>query len=174
MNAEAELMRAYREWRRLAQAESKAIQTHNWVLLSDCHLAIRDYQSLVGVLTQQARSEWREAGNLAEKENNRRALVSGLIELTRQNHARLQAALGTARKQLDELGEAGKNLKRLQRSYGVAAKGGAWLAPTVVTAPAGHFQPPTSLAVAAPGTTALQSKLGNTRYGLVATARGTR
>ena len=68
MNAESELLRAYREWRRLAQAETKAIQTRNWSLLSDCHLAIRDYRSLVSRLTQETRTEWQRAGcNLADK-----------------------------------------------------------------------------------------------------------
>jgi hypothetical protein len=55
MNAESELLRAYREWRRLALAETKAIQTRNWRLLADCHLVIRDYQSLVSTLTRAAR-----------------------------------------------------------------------------------------------------------------------
>lgn len=119
MNAESELLRAYREWRRLAQAEAKAIQTRNWSLLSDCHLAIRDYQSLVGKLTQEARAEWRRAGcNLAEKDQNLRVLVSDLLDLTRQNHSRLQATLARTRDKLDQLGEAGKNLKRLRRAYG--------------------------------------------------------
>ena len=68
MNAEAELLRAYREWHRLARTESKAIQTRNWTLLSDCHLAIKDYQSLVKKLTQVARADWQRAGcDLAEK-----------------------------------------------------------------------------------------------------------
>jgi hypothetical protein len=122
MSAEWELLRAYREWHRLAQAEAKAIQTRNWGLLSDCHRAIKDYQSLVTGLTQEARAEWRLPGcNLAEKENNLRVQVSGLIDLTRQNQMRLQAALITARQQLDRLGEAGKNLRRLQRSYGLTS-----------------------------------------------------
>jgi len=119
MNAESELLRAYREWHRLAQAETTAIQTRNWGLLSDCHLAIKDYQSLVGGLTQQVRSEWRRAGcDPAEKEKNLQVMVSGLIDVTRQNQGRLQSALTSARQEIDRLGEAGKNLKRLQRSYG--------------------------------------------------------
>jgi hypothetical protein len=120
MNAEAELLRAYREWHRLALAESKAIQTRNWVLLSDCHLAIRDYQSRASGLTRQARMEWQRTGcNLAEKEHNLRLLVSSLIEVTRQNQGRVQSIIATARQQLDQLGQAGKNLRLLQRSYGL-------------------------------------------------------
>jgi hypothetical protein len=122
MSAEGELLHAYREWHRLAQAETKAIQTHNWNLLSDCHTAIKDYQIIVGRLTLQTRAEWKRSGcNLAEKEKNLHVLVSDLVDLTRQNQEQLQAAISVARKQLDELGEAGKNLKRLQRSYGFAS-----------------------------------------------------
>jgi hypothetical protein len=119
MNSETELLAAYREWHRLAVAESRAIQSRNWSLLSDCHFAIKDYQSLVVGLTQQARAEWQRTGcDLVEKEKNLRVLLSELIELTRQNRERVQTALATARTQLDRLGEAGKNLKRLHRSYG--------------------------------------------------------
>ena len=119
MTADIDLLHAYREWRRLAQAEAKAIQTRNWSLLSDCHLAIQDYQSLVGRLTEAARAEWRLAGcNLAEKEQNLRVLVSDLLELTRQNHGRMQATLARTRDNIDQLGEAGKNLRRLRRVYG--------------------------------------------------------
>jgi hypothetical protein len=119
MNAESELFHAYREWHRLARAETKAIQTRNWKLLSDCHLAIKDFQSHIVRLTQEARAEWQRAGcNLAEKEQNLRVFTSELIELTRQNQGLLQTTLAATRKQLNELGEAGKNLKLLQRSYG--------------------------------------------------------
>jgi hypothetical protein len=120
MNAESELLSAYREWHRLAQAETKAIQTRNWDLLNDCHVAIRDFQAHIAALAQDARNEWRRAGcNLAEKEHNLQVLVTDLVDLTRRNQGLLQNSLVTARQQLDHLGETGKNLKRLRRSYGV-------------------------------------------------------
>jgi hypothetical protein len=120
MNAESELLRAYREWHRLALAETKAIQTRNWALLADCHLAIKDFQTRVATLTQEARSEWQRAGgDPAEKESHLRRFVTELMELTRRNHSLLQAARLAARQQLDQLGEATKNLKRLQRAYGL-------------------------------------------------------
>ena len=122
MNAEAELLRAYREWHRLVRTERKAIQTRNWSLLSDCHLAIKDYQSRVKQLTQEARAEWQRAGcDQAEKERDIHALISGLIDITRDNNSRLRSALAAARQQLSGLQTAGVNLKRIQRSYGVMA-----------------------------------------------------
>jgi hypothetical protein len=120
MSAEAELINAYREWYRLAEAESKAIQTRNWNLLSDCQTAIKDFQTLVSRLTVESREEWDRTGcNRAEKERHIQVLVGGLIELTRQNQTALLAARHTAQQRLDQLGEAGRNLKRLQRSYGL-------------------------------------------------------
>jgi len=118
MNAESELMHAYREWHRLALAERKAIQTRNWDLLADCQLAIKDYQSLVGNLTQKARTEWRLAGqDQTEKEKSIHVFINGLIELTRQNQLMLQSARTTAQERIGQLGEARRNLKLLQRSY---------------------------------------------------------
>lgn len=119
MNTESELFRAYREWRRLALAETKAIQTRNWSLLTDCHLAIRDYQSLVSTLTRAVRGEWHRAGSLVpDREQSLKGLVSDLMEITRQNQALLRSTVARARCQLNELGEAGRNLKRLRRAYG--------------------------------------------------------
>ena len=43
--SQEQLLHAYGEWLRLAQAETKAIQTHNWSLLSDCHRVIEDFQN---------------------------------------------------------------------------------------------------------------------------------
>ena len=54
MNAENELLNAYRGWHRLARAEAKAIRTRNWDLLADCQLAITDFQNLIGRLTIEA------------------------------------------------------------------------------------------------------------------------
>jgi len=122
MNAESELLRAYREWHRLAQAETKAIQTRNWNLLSDCHLAIKDYQVLVSNLTRDVRQEWQTKGcNLVEKEKNLQVLVSDLIDLTRRNQELLKTTISAARKQITQLGESGKNLRQLQRSYGLVS-----------------------------------------------------
>jgi len=124
MNAEAELLSAYRDWHRLVQAEGRAIQTHNWELLAGCHLAIKDFQSVAGRLLPEVRAEWRRDGRgLAEKEKNLQALLAGLLDLTRENQERLRATRAAAREQLDRLGQAGTNLRRLHRVYGIIADG---------------------------------------------------
>jgi hypothetical protein len=127
MSAESDLLQAYREWHRLARAETKAIQTRNWKLLADCQLAIQDFQKAVTQLTLQARQEWASAGqNLPEKEQHIRVFINDLIEITRHNQALLQIAKNTAQERLLELNEAGRNLRRLQRSYG--GRTAAWSA----------------------------------------------
>ena len=121
MNAENELLNAYRDWHRLACAEAKAIRTRNWDLLADCQLAITDFQTLIGRLTIEARKEWERAGlNAAEKERHIQVFIQELIELTRQNQVILQAAKDEAVAKLEELSLAGQNIRRLQRSYGTA------------------------------------------------------
>ena len=117
MNAERELFHAYAEWRRLAEAETAAINSRNWSLLADCQHAIEDFQKHVSRLTLDARDEWRRRGeNLDAKEKQIQALVNELIAITRQNHTLLAAAKQAAQTRLGELKEAGMNLKRL-RSY---------------------------------------------------------
>ena len=129
MNAEAELLNAYRDWHRLARAEAKAIRTRNWDLLADCQLAIGDFQMLISRLAVEARAEWERAGtNSAQKERNVQVFVQELIELTRQNQVMLQRAKDQACARIEDLGEAGRNLQRLKRSYGHLQPGGQLLA----------------------------------------------
>jgi hypothetical protein len=122
MNAETELINAYRDWLRLARAEAKAIRTHNWDLLYDCQLAIADFQTLITHLTAEARREWQLAGiDCAEKERHIKIYISELIELTQQNQSTLQCAKDEAGIKLVELAAASQNVKLLQRSYGSLA-----------------------------------------------------
>ena len=121
MNAENELLHAYREWHRLARAEAKAISTRNWDLLADCQLAIKDFQTLISRLTLEARSECESTGgNWEERERHIRIFIGELIDLTQRNQATLQRAKDEATARINELNDAGRNLKMLQRSYGGA------------------------------------------------------
>jgi hypothetical protein len=119
MNAETELLHAYREWHRLAHAEAKAIRTRNWDLLADCQLAIADYQHLTARLLSDARTEWERAGlDVTEKQRHIQIYIHDLIEVTRQNQAMLLHAKEEATVRLGELAEAGRNVGLLRRSYG--------------------------------------------------------
>ena len=119
MNAETELLNAYREWHRLAHAEAKAIRTRNWDLLADCQLAIADFQNLTSRLMLDARGEWERAGlDVTEKQRHIQVFVHDLIEITLQNQSLLQRTKDEAAVKLDDLAEAGRNMTRLRRSYG--------------------------------------------------------
>ncbi len=118
MNSERELFRAYQEWRRLAEAETKAIQTRNWSLLMDCQRAIQDYQALVTSLVPEVREVWQhDKAHGAAQEKNLSTFVSELIALTQHNRSLLNAARDHAQIRLNEINLASLNLSRLKRSY---------------------------------------------------------
>ena len=121
MSAESALFDAYREWRRLAQACTRAIRLHNWAFLNDSHQVIEKLQPVITRLTAEARQEWVQSpAELPEKEEKLRLTVFELIELGKSNRALLQTALQTARFEHEELEQAGQNLKRVQQSYAIA------------------------------------------------------
>lgn len=119
MNAEAELLGAYQNWRRLALAQARAVQSRNWKLFSDCHQAVEQHQSRLAGLTQAARDEWRRAGcDLAAKEKEFHALLGEITGLIRRNHELIHARRLVAHEKLARLVECGQNLRRLRHSYG--------------------------------------------------------
>ena len=61
MSAESDLREAYREWRRLAQAEGQAIRAANWSLLSACQKALALLREHITTLLPKVQQEWTEA-----------------------------------------------------------------------------------------------------------------
>jgi len=116
MNVERDLLDAYREWRRIAIAEGRAIQMRDWRLVLDCQEFIKNLQPKIAALTVEASEEWN---------NNRRppphavirSLVLELIAINRRNQELLETIRSRASNHLDQLAQTGRNLKRLQRSY---------------------------------------------------------
>jgi hypothetical protein len=126
MSAEQALLHAYLEWRRLAEAEGKAIRMRDWKFLLECQQALKKLQPFISQLTFAARREWKKSGaDLIAKEEIIRAVVLELIELGKRNKTLLQAAREAAQARREELAAAGRNLKRLQLSY-VSARKSAW------------------------------------------------
>lgn len=118
MNADLALQETYQEWRRLAEAESEAIQAGNWMLLFDCQNALRRLQPLIVRRAGEARQEWAQHGlDCREKENDLGALVKSLIELERRNYSLLELRRRAAEAELAKLEQAGLTLRRIQRSY---------------------------------------------------------
>jgi hypothetical protein len=118
MSAEQALLKAYAEWRRLAEAEGRAVRRRDWKFLLECQQALKKIQPLITLLTFAARKEWKLSGaDCAANEEVLRAVVQDLIELGRRNRKLLQAARESALAKRDQLDQASRNLKRLQTSY---------------------------------------------------------
>jgi hypothetical protein len=119
MNAERSLFDAYREWRRLAMACQKAICHRNWALLLECQGAIRKLQPFITTATPKVRNEWKRSQvNHEAKETKLRETISELEELLESNKKLLQSARAVALSKRDQLERAGRNLRRIQDSYG--------------------------------------------------------
>ena len=118
MNSDRELTEAYKEWRRLAEAETEAIQTCNWSLLSACQKALQNLQQSITKLSEAAKKEWGKMGSgRSAKSRQLDATIHELIQLERRNHTLLNSIRENAQQQLEQLDRAGRNLKRLHRSY---------------------------------------------------------
>jgi len=120
MNADRDLHQACQEWRRLAEAEGEAIRAGNWLVVHDCQNALRDLQPRLSELNLQARQEWSRQGCEQEKDKNLLTVIHSLIELERRNYTWLNVRREAARAHLDQLEQAGRDLKRIRHSYAPA------------------------------------------------------
>ncbi len=119
MKAERDLTNAYREWRRLAEAEGEAIGEGNWSLVAACQAALLQLQKQVSSLTQIVRAEWSQSGgDVARKERTLTETIQELIVIERRNQTLLQAVQQAMRAKLATINQVGQNLKHIQRSYG--------------------------------------------------------
>jgi hypothetical protein len=118
MSADHELTEAYQEWRRLAESEGQAIQACNWSLLAACQKALQNLQLRITKISSAARSEWKKMGVARKKrEEQINATIYELIELEKRNNTLLKSIRETTQERLEQLDCAGKNLKRIHRSY---------------------------------------------------------
>jgi hypothetical protein len=123
MNAERSLFDAYREWRRLAGACQKAISRRDWSFLSECQSAIGKLQPFITAVTQQLRDEWkRSPADRPAKEAKLRATIMELKTLVESNKELLRSARAVALSERQQLEQVGRNLRRIQSSYGSARR----------------------------------------------------
>jgi hypothetical protein len=116
MKAEPDLDHAYAEWRRLAEAEGKAIREGNWLFVAECQQAIGRLRATVDQLIQQAHQET-PSPDAQDRKLSRRANVLELIELQRLNLTSLQQRRQRLANHIEQLSCAGRNLRGIQRSY---------------------------------------------------------
>jgi hypothetical protein len=107
------LEEAYSEWRRLAEAEGKAIRIGDWRFVADCQQALGRLRPIIDRLTEQTRQGLGEP----RRAQFPRATVLELIELQRRNLASLQQRRQRLSAQMEELSRTGRNLRGIQRSY---------------------------------------------------------
>lgn len=126
MKAERDLLEAYREWRRLAEAEGEAIRTGNWSLCAACQKALQSLRERITALMPAVRDEWSRPGcDPAAKQQSLDETIRELIRLEQRNKTLLQSIRETAHAKLKQLGDAKLKLRSLRRSYGLTT-GGAW------------------------------------------------
>jgi hypothetical protein len=118
MSAESDLREAYREWRRLAQAEGEAIRSSNWELLAACQNALEILREQITSLMPQVHQEWAAARiDRTKRQEEINVILRGLIEIARRNQILLAGLREAAQSRLKHLNQAGQNLKQLRRSY---------------------------------------------------------
>ncbi len=118
MNAEHDLTEAYQEWRGLAETEGEAIGAGNWNLVSACQKALQQLQERISRLSPAVRAEWSKlGGKRAVQQGILNATIHELIRLEQRNQTLLQSIQEATQVKLDQLGQAGRNLKHIQRSY---------------------------------------------------------
>lgn len=119
MSADRLLTEAYEEWRHLAETEGGAITTRDWALLAACQKALQQLQERISRLLPAAREEWSKQGTERSiKERASETTLRELMGLERRNQTLLNGLYEAARLKLEQLGQAGRNLKQIQRSYG--------------------------------------------------------
>ena len=123
-----DLQQAYSEWRRLAEAEGKAIRAGDWPFVADCQKALARLQSLIDHFSNQNEKPQASAPhnseNLARKSAQRETVLE-LIELQRQNLAALQQRRQRLSAHVQQLSRSSRNLRDIQRSYG-SLRPSAW------------------------------------------------
>jgi hypothetical protein len=118
MSAGDDLDHAYSEWRRLAEAEGKAIRAGDWPFVTDCQKALSQLQPVIDrLLNQNQNAPPRPDSDTLARKLNSCASVLELIELQRQNLAALQQRRQRLAAHIEQLSRTGRNLRGIQRSY---------------------------------------------------------
>ena len=110
MSTRDTLDEAYSEWRRLAEAEGRAIRTGDWPFVAECQQALRQLRPLIDGLTKQ------EAAAAGQRTFSR-ATILELIQLQQRNLQALEQRRQRLTAQMQELFRTGRNLRAIQRSY---------------------------------------------------------
>lgn len=117
MTPRYELQDLYLQWRRWTLLEAEAIGAADWMRVEECQAAKRDLQPRITRATERVRHDSHSARGSDPQEGRVRVLVNELIDLERRNRDLLARLCDRAVAELNRLGEAGRNLRRVHRSY---------------------------------------------------------
>lgn len=125
-DTDAALQGVCETWRRLAEAEGRAIRAADWNALERCQEELLQLQPRFAAAALAARAEWTRLGPAARpKADQFGALLGELIGLEQSNANLLAERRQSAVTQLDELDAGIRRLRRVQRSY-APARSSAW------------------------------------------------
>src|SRR5689334_13412931 len=113
MSTRGPLDEAYSEWRRLAEAEGKAIRLGDWRFVADCQQALSKLRPVIDRLT-------RSASGARSPVGSPRATILELIQLQQRNLSDLEQRRQRLSAQIQELSRSGFALRGIQRSYSSA------------------------------------------------------
>jgi hypothetical protein len=118
MSTAAELDRAYAEWRRLAEAEGRAIRSGNWKFVAECQQALCQLRPQIDDLTSQLRQQIPSSDPpTCPRKQLTRSTILELIELQRRNLISLEQRRARLSAHIENLMRSGRNLREIQRSY---------------------------------------------------------
>jgi len=114
INANAEILELYQEWKRLTEKEGAAIMASDWVEVRSCQKAKQQLQPKIIQVTDVAKNA---PGGRSEFEAQIRECVNELIQLETRNSEALGKRLEAAEKERSSLEQTSQRLKRVQKSY---------------------------------------------------------
>jgi len=118
VSPELQLQQAYREWRRLAEAEGAAIRSGHWLLVADCQKAIRELQPLISRLSDASRKAWAREGSTPEPGRREISdLMAEVFESESRNSTLLRSLREFARAQNEKLDRACRQLRQIHQCY---------------------------------------------------------
>lgn len=122
MDAHAELLALYQQWKQLTEQEGAAIIASNWTEVRSCQKTKQQLQPKIIRATDVAKHE---PGGGPEFETQIRNCVNELIQLETRNSQTLEQRLHQAEQERSSLQQTSHRLRRVQMSYS-GPRGSAW------------------------------------------------
>ena len=118
MNAQANLLQLYHDWRTWTDTEREAISEGNWRQVRVCQEAKINLQPQILRQTEEAQGEWKRLGlDRKAMEKQLRSVVNELIYLENANAQFLEERRSGTSEELARLKQSGRTLSKIQKHY---------------------------------------------------------